>query len=268
MMGKTPGPAPVMEIFIALAHRAGRTIMEHYSRAIEVRHKPDSSPVTPADEASERIILNGLAESFSDIPVVSEEAAALGRLPAVGSRFILVDPLDGTREFIKKNGEFTVNIALIENGVPAAGVIYAPALDHIAWGGPGYAAWGAGLHLFDDPRKIDWRALSPRKRNPGDELVVLTSRSRSGTRLRDYLKTLPPHRIIHKGSSLKLSLLAAGQADLYPCMGRTMEWDIAAGHAIVAAAGGEVVTEDGAPLRYGKDGQGFSNPCFIARARR
>ena len=257
-----------MESFIELAQRAGQTIMEHYNREIEVRHKPDSSPVTPADEASERIILNGLAESFGDIPVVSEEAAALGRLPAVGSRFILVDPLDGTREFIKRNGEFTVNIALVENQVPAAGVIYAPALDHIAWGGPGYGAWGACLRLSDNPKKIDWQALSPRKRRPGDELVVLTSRSRSGTRLHDYLKTLPPHRILHKGSSLKLALLAAGRADLYPCMGRTMEWDIAAGHAIVAAAGGEVVTEDGAALRYGKDEQGFSNPPFIAKARR
>mgnify|MGYP000126755521 CR=1 FL=1 len=257
-------PSPLVTVFIALAHRAGREIMSHYREDVAVSYKADASPVTAADEAGEAIILKGLADAFPDIPVVSEEAASQGRTPEVAGRFILVDPLDGTKEFVNHNGEFTVNIALIENGDPAAGVVYAPAIERMVRGEAGQGAADARLGVDDDPETAQWRPLKTRG-HPDGEMIVVASRSHRDTRTEAYLEALPDHRVVSAGSSLKFCLVAAGEADLYPRLGRTMEWDTAAGHAVLAAAGGAVVTEEDTPLTYGKSENDFANPHFIAR---
>ena len=245
-----------------LARRAGRAIMAHYRKGVEVRTKLDNSPVTVADEAAEEIILRGLKALTPHIPVVSEEAASGGDIPTIeGTRFWLVDPLDGTREFISHNGEFTVNIALIENGAPVLGVVHVPAhaatyTGVLAEAGPGQAT------LAEDggrPYPITARKAAT------DGLVVAISRSHLNTATTDYLASLKVASCRKAGSSLKFCLLAAAQADLYPRFGPTMEWDTAAGHAVLRAAGGSVRTEDGIDLRYGKPG--FRNPNFIARGQ-
>jgi 3'(2'), 5'-bisphosphate nucleotidase len=234
----------------ALAREAGYAIMAIYATDFAARTKPDSSPVTDADETAERIILAGLARLAPDIPVVAEESVAAGRAPVqLGERFWLVDPLDGTREFLARNGEFTVNIALIERGTPTMGVVYAPAIDTLYW------TDGRTAYLGDKPI----RARPPGK----DGLVVLASRSHRTSETDAYLKTLRIARLVEAGSSLKFGVIAAGEADLYPRHGPTMEWDTAAGDAVLRAAGGSVTTLQGAPLGYGKTG--FRNPSFIAR---
>jgi len=236
----------------ALAREAGGAIMQVYASAFTARAKADSSPVTDADERAEAIILAGLARLTPEIPVVAEESAAAGRLPPVlGERFWLVDPLDGTREFLARNGEFTVNIALIERARPTLGVVYAPTLDALYWT-DGLTAWRG--------------ATAIQARRPANGLVVLASRSHRTAETDDYLRTLQVERFVAAGSSLKFCLLAAGEADLYPRHGPTMEWDTAAGDAVLRAAGGMVATLDGTPLRYGKPG--FRNPHFIASGLR
>ena len=243
--------------------------MAIYATDFAVQGKADASPVTLADQQAEAVIVAGLRALTPDIPIVAEEAMAAGDAPrlAAGGRFWLVDPLDGTREFVARNGEFTVNIALIDRGQPVLGVVLAPAVP-----GPGGAAGGClyagivgqGAWAEDAAgrRPIGCRAV------PADGLTVLASRSHGDeAALQAYLATqLGGRRVAHlgtAGSSLKLCLLAAGQADLYPRLGRTMEWDIAAGHAVLAAAGGSVCRiGDGSPLIYGKPG--FENPHFVA----
>jgi len=237
-----------------IARRAGETILEVYRSDFQARTKGDASPVTEADERAEALIVAALRELAPQIPVVAEEAVAAGQVPVIGAEFWLVDPLDGTREFISRNGEFTVNIALVQHGVPVAGVVYAPALGRMFAGAVGGPAWSeqAGLR-----RPLQVRGA------PGQGLTVIGSRSHGdAAALERFLAGRCVAELRAAGSSLKFCLVAAGEADFYPRLGRTMEWDIAAGHAIVAAAGGRVECVDGTPLRYGKPG--FENPHFVA----
>jgi 3'(2'),5'-bisphosphate nucleotidase len=255
-------PSAFMQSLITLAIAAGDEIMAIYASDFSARAKGDLTPVTEADEAAEKIILAGLARIAPATPVISEEAAAAGVIPAVAERFFLVDPLDGTREFISKNGEFTVNIALIEEGAPVAGVVLAPALNRVFWGEKGH---GAAHGMVADGVVSAWHPLKVRPLPP-DGATVVASRSHRDQATDDYLKTVKVKSLCSAGSSLKFCLVAAAEADLYPRFGRTMEWDTAAGHAVLLAAGGKVLTADGAPLRYGKRERGYDNPGFIASA--
>jgi 3'(2'), 5'-bisphosphate nucleotidase len=247
----------LLAAFSRIAETAGREILRHYHAGTTVRLKDDRTPVTEADEAAEAIILPALAGVLPGVVCVAEEASAQGGLPSIarGDRFILIDPLDGTREFLAGNGEFTVNIALIEGGRPTHGVVHLPALGTTYAGGPA----GASLSIAGDaPRAIVARA------KPDDGVIVLASRSHNlGDALDQYLENHVVAERIAAGSSLKFCRIAEGLADLYPRFGRTMEWDTAAGHAVLAAAGGNVMTLDEEPLIYGKPG--FENPNFIAR---
>lgn len=255
-------PSPFISSLIQLALAAGREIMSIYAEPFTARQKADLSPVTAADELAERIILSGLAEIDPATPVVAEEAASAGRVPAVASRFYLVDPLDGTKEFISRNGEFTVNIALVADGMPQAGVVFAPALRRLFWGEAGI---GAAQGQFEAVAPPVWSPMHVRTPPPKGQIVV-ASRSHCDVETQQFLRGLPGASIVSAGSSLKFCLVACGEADLYPRFGRTMEWDTAAGHAILAAAGGKVLMLDGRPLTYGKLDRGFDNPGFIASA--
>ena len=247
--------AQLLERVAAAAREAGEAVLAVYCHEIDVRAKGDASPLTLADEHAEAVILRHLAQLTPRVPVISEEEAAAGRIPRVGRRFWLVDPLDGTKEFIERNGEFTVNIALIEDGAPRLGVVHAPALGLLFSGGVGLGAW---VHDASGVREIRCRAV------PDAGVTVVASRSHGDEQaLARYLAGRTVAAQTCAGSSLKFCLVAQGSADLYPRLGRTMEWDTAAGHAVLAAAGGRVTTLDGAELRYGKPG--LDNPHFVAR---
>ncbi len=253
---------PRLAALIALAADAGKAIMDIYADAFSHALKDDKSPVTDADTAAEAIILAGLAAADPETPVISEEAASAGHIPEVAGTFYLVDPLDGTREFISRNGEFTVNIALIENGRPSLGVVYAPARGRMFCGRRGH---GAAVAEFDPASvgALQWRRISVRG-GKSPCLRVVASRSHRDEKTEDFIARLGDTEIVAAGSSLKFCLVAAGEADLYPRFGRTMEWDTAAGQAVLEAAGGAVVTEDASPLLYGKRERAFDNPAFIA----
>ena len=242
----------------ALARQAGAAILDVYGSDFAVTAKEDRSPVTEADLRSEHILVAGLRTLTPDIPVVSEEAAAEGVVVDVsGGRFWLVDPLDGTREFVKRNGEFTVNIGLVAEGRPQLGVLFAPVPDRLFAAVPGQATVEDG---GAPPRPISCRPW------PAEGIVVLGSRShRDSGEFDGFIAGFRVAEVRRSGSALKYGLVAAGEADLYPRFGRTMEWDTAAGHAIVAAAGGCLTLPDGRPLAYGKPG--FGNPHFIARSK-
>ncbi len=255
---------PIEMRFGAIAVAAGLPIMDIYERGAAADYKPDGSPVTEADTQAEALILARLAATCPDLPVVAEESMAAGLCGPVNcKRFILVDPLDGTKEFIHRRDEFTVNIALIEEGQPVAGAIYAPALGKLWIGG----ARGARSCMVDPgaalPRDDDWLPIHTR-RWPGAEAIGVASRSHADAETDAFLARMTIGDRRSRGSSLKFCLLAKGEADLYPRFGPTMEWDIAAGHAILVAAGGCVTDENGQPLRYGKTEQGFRNGPFIA----
>ncbi len=245
----------LLEAAVGIAHRAGEAIVEIYEQAdLGITTKSDDSPLTRADLESHRIIVAGLTELSSEIPVLSEEAAAAPFADRQGwSRFWLVDPLDGTKEFIRRNGEFTVNIALIEAGAPVLGVVYAPTLDRMFTGIVGHGAWRRNGAAEPEPIQVTGPGPGP--------LVVAASRSHAGPHLQAFLASLPEHELISMGSSLKLCLAAEGRADLYPRLGPTMEWDTGAAHAVVAAAGGDVLDFDGQPLSYNKED--LHNPWFI-----
>lgn len=237
-----------------IAYEAGRAVMAAYATEFAVRDKADASPVTEADENAEAIIVSALRSLTPDIPVVAEEAVAAGNSPEVIDRFWLVDPLDGTKEFVSRNGEFTVNIALVEHGMPVLGVVYAPALSRLYAGAPDGDVY---VEDSDGRRSIGCRSV------PDAGLTVVASRSHGDmTALTAFLGNRKVSALTNAGSSLKLCLIAAGEADLYPRLGRTMEWDIAAGHAVLAAAGGRLTDLSGVALRYGKPG--FENPHFVA----
>jgi 3'(2'), 5'-bisphosphate nucleotidase len=251
-----PSPHALRDACSEFAGTAAREIMRIYAGDLGERTKADKSPVTDADHAAEEIIVRGLRALTPDTPVVAEEEMAAGRVPSLnGGLFWLVDPLDGTKEFIKRNGEFTVNIALIEQGEPVLGVVGIPVQGRVYAGARGQGAW------VDDAmgrRPIACRAV------PAEGVTVVASRSHGDEHaLQQFLTGRQVAGVVHAGSSLKLCRIAEGQADLYPRHSRTMEWDIAAGHAVLSAAGGAVLELDGLPLRYGKPG--LENPHFVAR---
>lgn len=238
-----------------IAKRAGVEIMKIYGTDFAVDAKADASPVTEADRVSEALIVAALVDEITgEFPVVAEEAFAAGDAPEItGQPFWLVDGLDGTKEFVKRNGEFTVNIALIEAGRPIVGVVHAPAINA--------TYWGSTYGTFAEADGGRARQVSCRPR-PAGGLVAAVSRSHRGDEADAYLAELQIDKEITAGSSLKFGLVASGRADLYPRLGRTMEWDIAAGHAVVSFAGGRVADLEGAEIAYGKPG--FENPPFVA----
>ena len=246
----------LMEQVGDLAKKAGLAIMDIYNTDFEIEHKADSSPVTEADRIAEEIITLGIRESITaQYPIVGEEAFAAGKAPDVGNGpFWLVDALDGTKSFITKSHEFTVNIALIDAGKPVMGVVHTPALGNTYWGGPA----GAFAELNGEAAKT----ISCRQ--PADDgLIVVASRNHRTPELEAFINELNVKDSTSAGSSLKFCLVASGDADIYPRLGRTMEWDTAAGHAVVIAAGGSVCKLDGSPLTYGK--KGMDNPDFVVR---
>jgi 3'(2'), 5'-bisphosphate nucleotidase len=237
-----------------LAIRAGQVVMDVYAGDFAVRGKRDASPVTEADERAEVLIVSALQALTPELAVVAEEHVAAGHIPQCGERFWLVDALDGTREFVNRNGEFTVNIALIERGAPVLGVVHAPALGRLFAGAVGASAW---VEDTAGRREIRCRALPPQG------ATVLASRSHGDAHaLAGFLENRRVAGVRLAGSSLKLCLIAAGEADVYPRFGRTMEWDTAAGHAVLAVAGGALVDLERRPMRYLKPN--FENPHFIA----
>ena len=247
-----------------IAHDAGRLILKHYAEVIEVRAKADSSPVTAADEEAETLILRRLAKLAPGIPVIAEEAMAKGHRPQPSPRFFLVDPLDGTKEFLKKNGEFTVNIALIEEARPVCGVVLAPAKARAFIGDAAFGAFEVAAPE-DLPLEVSAAQVIRARHIPETGLVAIVSRTHRDTKTDHYLQAYGLANLIAAGSSLKFCLVATGEADLYPRHGRTMEWDTAAGQAVLEAAGGSVKTLNGAPLTYGKAERGYANPAFVAR---
>jgi 3'(2'), 5'-bisphosphate nucleotidase len=252
----------IAEFFAEVALAAGPVVMSEYVKGCAVRTKLDSSPVTIADEKAEELILGLLRAHASAIPIVAEESSARGAQAAIGRSFILVDPLDGTREFISGNGEFTINIALVRDGVSVAGAVYAPALGHLWFGGEHAfvcdAAVGAAL-----PERSLWRPIETRPA-PAGELIALASRSHCDPATEAFLAKLPIAERRSAGSSLKFCALAEGVADVYPRFAPTMEWDTAAGEAVLRAAGGAVLAVEGGPLLYGKTGRGLRNGGFVA----
>lgn len=251
----------LIEALLSAAVAAGRAALDIYRTAFTVTQKADQSPVTAADHASEKVILEHLARLAPGVPVVAEEAAAAGSIPQVGEEFFLVDPLDGTKEFIHRRGEFTVNIALIRQRMPALGVVYGPV------GGMLYAGNVATGRAFRCSHPADAATSGPREQIrvrpvPATGITAVISRSHSTPETEAYLKHYRISDRVSVGSSLKFCLVAGGEADLYPRLGPTMEWDTAAGHAVLAAAGGKVLAPGGEPLAYGKPG--FRNSFFIA----
>jgi 3'(2'), 5'-bisphosphate nucleotidase len=258
-MSDRPDLDTLLEPVRRIARRAGEAVSEIYATAAtEVTYKQDRSPLTAADLASQGVILPALRELTPEIPILSEESAAQPwETRRSWRRFWLVDPLDGTKEFLKRNGEFTVNIALVEEGRAVLGVVHAPVLGRDYLGAAGRGAW----------REEDGERTTLRAAGTGEpELAVVASRSHAGGLLAAFLAKLPAHRLVSLGSSLKLCLVAEGAADFYPRLGPTMEWDTAAAHAVVSAAGGRVVDLDGEELTYGK--QDLHNPHFLVLGER
>jgi 3'(2'), 5'-bisphosphate nucleotidase len=249
-------------LFLAeAALAAGPAVMEEYERGCDVRSKEDGSPVTSADHRAEAIICGHLAGMAPSPPICAEESTAAGAPISAAGRFLLVDPLDGTREFLARNGEFTINVALIEGGAPIAGAVYAPAIGRLWIGGDAAfvceAPIGAGLPGKGRRRRIRTR------RAPGS-LIALVSRSHGDPQSESFLGRLPIGEARPAGSSLKFCLIAEGLGDVYPRFAPTMEWDTAAGDAVLRAAGGVVLDPDGKPLVYGKVDRGLRNGPFVA----
>ncbi len=254
---------------IRTVHEAGIAIMGVYNQDFAAEYKLDGSPVTKADQLAEDIILASLKTLAPDIPVIAEEAASAGQIPEVGSSFFLVDPLDGTKEFVSKNGEFTVNIALIDHGVPIFGIVYAPAISLL------YVTLSINHSVkltldvesrFPDQLEHRFQVLKTKSPEPAG-LKVIASRSHMNEETRTYLDGLKVASLINAGSSLKFCRLAEGSADIYPRFAPTMEWDTAAGHAVLLAAGGAVLAPDNQPLRYGKKHTNYLNSNFTAFAQ-
>jgi 3'(2'),5'-bisphosphate nucleotidase len=243
-----------------------RIVLDIYERGSAVREKDDGSPVTEADEKAEAAILAVLRRDAPSVPIIAEESVAGGQVPKASPRFFLVDPLDGTKEFISRTGEFTVNIALIEDGVPAAGVVTVPPRGLLYYGDED----GAFRQRFDfaSGHAVGERETIAVRHVPQGGAVAMTSRSHGSPETQAMLRDLGVTDVLPAGSSLKFCAIAEGRADLYPRLGRTMEWDTAAAHAVLRAAGGEVYVFDGqkrgAALGYGKEERGFDNPHFLA----
>jgi len=238
---------------IEATRKAGEIAMTFYSREIDVTMKADNSPVTEADFAVDNLLYPILTERYPDIPVITEERASTHEMTPGRRRFFLVDPIDGTKEFVKKTGEFTINIALIEDGQPVAGIVHAPAIGRMFTGETGAGAREIGPDGAS--RRIGVRTCQTTP-------TAVASRSHLTKETEAFISENKISDCVNAGSSLKFCLVAAGEADIYPRFGPTMEWDTAAGHAVLAAAGGRVLTCDGSPLSYGKPQ--FRNPYFIA----
>lgn len=260
-----------LELMIDLALKAGAAIDEIYRTDFDADAKGDGSPVTAADKDAEAIIEAGLQSALPEIPILAEEAASEGRIPEPGTSFFLVDPLDGTHEFVSRNGEFTVNIALIDHGRPIAGVVYAPAIAKLYYGASDEGAFyreiapGQDRSTAEHPHEIEARSSFHKN------LIAVASRSHRSPETDVLLTRIGVKDFTPAGSSLKFCLLAQGSADVYPRLGRTMEWDTGAGQAVLEAAGGRVMVLDGeneaGPLTYNKRERGFDNPHFIAWGR-
>lgn len=245
---------------------AGAETMRYFRSGVETETKSDGSPVTLADRAAEEILLAALDRAAPGIPVIAEEAMSEGKQPDIAGSFFLVDPLDGTREFINQRNEFTINIGLITDGVPRFGIIFAPALSKL------YLTL-ANDHAIASPldpdaesctlADLDAKRLRTRESSSGAGMTIVASRSHGSEALEKWLADVDVADRANIGSSLKFCLIAAGEADVYPRFGPTKEWDTAAGHAIATAAGGVVTTPDGSPLPYGKIDADFLNPSFI-----
>jgi 3'(2'),5'-bisphosphate nucleotidase len=249
------------EIFANLVVGAGPVVMDAYTQGCRIWKKSDRSPVSEADERVEHILCEGIARNFPGIPVVAEEAVSRGNYPAVYDHFLLVDPLDGTREFIARNGEFTINIALIAAAQPVAGAVFAPALAKLWFAGnSAYYCSVSGGNL----PSLSARRLIRTRPAPASGLVAMKSRSHGDRHTEALLARLPIRQRIVAGSSIKFCALAEGSADLYARFSPTMEWDTAAGDAILRAAGGVMYNWDGSPFRYGKTG--YRNGGFMAWA--
>ncbi|TIP92646.1 MAG: 3'(2'),5'-bisphosphate nucleotidase CysQ [Mesorhizobium sp.] len=257
----------MLGVFERLALAAGREVMRVFDAGCAVDQKSDASPVTEADRQSEKIILDGLRAAFPDIPCVAEEEASAGIVPPdLDDAFFLVDPLDGTKEFVNRRTDFTVNIALVRHGVPEIGVVFAPCTGRFFSGRPGSAE---AIDVNGDYQIIGRRPISVRAGVA--PLTIVASRSHNTPETEAYIRTVGAAEIVSVGSSLKFCLVAGAEADLYPRFGRTMEWDTAAGDAVLRAAGGITHTLDGQPLAYGKRNQSddvdFANPHFIASGK-
>ena len=254
----------VAELLGALVLKAAVPVMQIYGRAVTARLKVDQSPVTDADEQAEALILAELARLFPNIPVVAEEAATAGNRPAPQREMFLVDPLDGTREFLARNGEFTVNIGLVRDGVPVCGAVFAPAFQRL-WIGAHEAFEMTAAAGDDLPARSEWRKLSihAATRQP----VALVSRSHLTQETLHHLDRIGAGERRPMGSSLKFGLIASGEADITIRIGPTMEWDTAAGDAVLRAAGGFTTTLDGKPMRYGKADVDYRNEDFVAGTR-
>lgn len=250
-----------LDAVIDIAKRAGEAIMQVYETDFDIENKSDNSPLTQADLAAHHLIVTALMQLTPDIPILSEESESIE--PDVRNawqRYWLIDPLDGTREFIKRNGEFTVNIALIQDHAPMLGVVYAPASAMLYFAAKGHGAYrqlgdGAAARIHARPFQLE-------------KLIVAGSRSHSDQKLRQFLHNIHVHtgavpELIHMGSSLKICLVAQGSADVYPRLGPTSEWDTAAAHCVLKEAGGDILNETGQPLRYNTK-QSLLNPSFFA----
>jgi 3'(2'), 5'-bisphosphate nucleotidase len=251
----------LLHAMVEAALEAGRAANRIYHGTFTVHTKTDDSPVTAADHVAEEIILAALRHHAPGIAVVAEEQAAAGHVPAVAEEFFLVDPLDGTKEFVQKRGDFTVNIALIRRAAPALGVVYAPVTGQLFVAN--VVAANARRAQVDPDTAVaaQLRPIQVRKL-PAAGIVAVASRSHRTPETDAYLARYSIAELVAVGSSLKFCLVAAGEADLYPRLGPTMEWDTAAGHAVLLAAGGRVLGADGQPLGYGKPQ--FRNPWFVA----
>jgi 3'(2'), 5'-bisphosphate nucleotidase len=266
-MHTLPDDRTILGVLEPLALAAGSRIMEIRARGFEAEAKADSSPVTQADRDAEAIILAGLRERFPGVAIIAEEEASVGLSPeTVGDVFFLIDPLDGTKEFVKGGTDFTVNIALVRACEPVVGVVYAPAANAMYSGAPGIAEMVRtdGAH-----QPVDRRAIGVREGSA--PLTIVASRSHNTPETDAFIGRYEPADRVTIGSSLKFCLVASGEADLYPRFGRTMQWDTAAGDAVLRAAGGMTRTLDGEPFRYGHgtcaDEAPFANPFFVAEGR-
>ena len=247
-------------VLVESALEAGRAIMDIYETEFAVEIKSDNSPVTAADQAAEAIILKTLAAVAGHVPVIAEEEAAAGRIPKTDGTFFLVDPLDGTKEFVKRKGDFTVNIALIEQNKPAFGIVYAPAKGRLFVGNVDkQEAWSASISragAMTDRKSIHVRTL------PTDGISVVASASHNTPETDAYLDQFNVTERVSFGSSLKICVVACGEADIYPRLAPTCEWDIGAGDAVLRAAGGKLYAPDGSDMAYEKER--FFNPGFVA----
>ncbi|MFQ2175547.1 3'(2'),5'-bisphosphate nucleotidase CysQ [Aeromonas rivipollensis] len=248
---------PAISELEPIARAAGDAILAIYRQPFAVEYKQDESPLTAADQGAHEVIVQALARLTPDIPVLSEESDAETMQARLGwSRYWLVDPLDGTKEFVSRNGEFTVNIALIEDGRPVWGLVYAPVLDRLWYGGKGIGAW----RVADGTHK----AIQTRPHEAGQAWLVVGSRNHLSQETLDYLAPFGEIELVSMGSSLKFCIIAEGGAELYPRLAPTCEWDTAAAQAVLEGAGGSVTQLDGTALAYNKPN--ILNPWFVARA--